>query len=264
MPLFCRHNRFEQNCPICSKEKEAERRASRPARPSAPRRAGAPSPSRPQRLVTRKIARAADDGYRNDLVPGLKATEDAQRLAACLTRAAHRLDFPGPYPEVAEESDVEAATLLAFLRTVGEENEGVVAAYRAWVERHGSQEKAIVGELSWSATRRFGRAFERLSIKGLSRAERFDFLCVLGAAGTYDLEADALHPGGTDATTVAAKRALVSGDPMLLERRARALAEATGVPIAALDRGLATWGSTEPVEAPDGPLYEQVCAALGV
>jgi hypothetical protein len=34
----------------------------------------------------------------------------------------------------------------------------------------------------------------------------------------------------------------VSGDKLLLERRARELAEATGVPLAALDRALAIWG----------------------
>ena len=100
----------------------------------------------------------------------------------------------------------------------------------------------------------------------MTRAQRFDFLAVLGAAGTFELAADALHPAvGTDPTTVAAKRALVSGETMLLERRAKALAEATGVPIAALDRGLATWDSTEPVETPrTGALHEQVRSALGV
>jgi hypothetical protein len=265
VPLFCRHNRFEQNCPICSKEKEAERRASRSARVGAPRRAGSPAtPARKPRLVTRKIARAVDDGYRNDLVPGLKATADAERLAACLTLATQRLEFPGPYPEVAEEADVEVATMLAFTLTV-EGDETLIAAYRAWIERHGTQERAIVGEASWNATRRFARAFERLSVKGISRAHRYDFLAVLGAAGTYELEADALHPAvGADATTVAAKRALVSGETMLLERRAKALAVATGVPIAALDKGLAAWDSTDPVEAPEGELYEQVLAALGV
>ena len=262
MPLFCRHNRFEQTCPICSREKEAERR---PTRPAGTRRSGAAaaSPSRPKRLVTRKLARAADDGYRNDLIPGVKATADAERLAACLTLATQRLQFPGPHPDIAEESDIEAATRLAFVRTVGEENEPLIAAYDAWAERHGAV-KAISGEASWNAVRRFARAYERLSLTGITRAQRFDFLVALGAAGTYDLEADALHPHGTDPTTVAAKRALVSGETMLLERRAKALAEATGVPIAALDKGLATWDSTEPVEAPDGPLHEQVSAALGV
>jgi hypothetical protein len=265
VPLFCRHNRFEQNCPICSREKEAERRASRPARASSPRRAGASAAAtRPKRLVTRKLARSADDGYRNDLVPGMKATEDAERLAACLVLATQRLEFPGPHPDVAEEPDVVLATRAAFMHTVGEESGALIAAFEAWGERHGGIEKAITGEPTWPATRRFARAYERLALPGITRAQRFDFLAVLGAAGTYDLEADALHPHGTDPTTVAAKRALVSGETMLLERRARALAEATGVPIAALDKGLATWDSTEPVEAPDGPLHEQVRAALGV
>ena len=266
VPLFCRHNRFEQNCPICSREKEAERRASRPARAATPRRAGAPaSPSRPQRLVTRKLAqRAADDGYRNDLIPGVKATEDAERLAACLVLATQRLEFPGPYPDVAEEPDVETATRAAFMHTVGEESGSMIAAFESWGQRHGGIEKGITGEPTWPATRRFARAYERLALPGITRAQRFDFLAVLGAAGTYDLEADALHPSGTDPATVAAKRALVSGETMLLERRARALAEATGVPIAALDKGLATWDSAEPVEAPDGPLHAQVRAGLSL
>ncbi len=266
MPLFCRHNRFEQNCPICSREKEAERRASRPARAAAPRRVGAPAATtRPQRMVTRKLApRAADDGYRNDLVPGIKATSDAERLAACLVLATRRLEFPGPYPDVAEEPDVETATRAAFMRTVGEESGALIAAFESWAQRYGGVEKAITGEATWPATRRFARAYERLTLPGLTRGQRFDFLAVLGAAATYDLEADALHPHGTDPATVAAKRALVSGETMFLERRAKALAEATGVPVAALDRGLATWDSTEPVEAPEGALHEQVSAALGV
>jgi hypothetical protein len=269
VPLFCRHNRFEQNCPICSREKEAERRATRPTRTgrvtTGTRHVGAPAaPARTKRLVTRKIARAADDGYRNDLVPGLRATEDAQRLAACLILATQRLEFPGPHPEIAEESDPETATRRAFMLTVGEDAGGLISAYDAWAARQGGAVKAITGEPSWAATRRFARAFERLSLPGITRGQRFDFLAVLGAAAVYELEADALHPSGTDATTVAAKRLLVSGDTMLLERRAKALTEATGVPVAALDRGLATWDSPAPVEAPEGPLYEQACAALAV
>jgi hypothetical protein len=35
----------------------------------------------------------------------------------------------------------------------------------------------------------------------------------------------------------------VSGDKLLLERRARDLAEAAGVPLGALDRALAIWGT---------------------
>jgi len=48
-----------------------------------------------------------------------------------------------------------------------------------------------------------------------------------------------------DAATQAAKRVLLSGDKMLLERRARDLAAACEVPLAALDRALGLWGDPE-------------------
>jgi len=39
----------------------------------------------------RQMARATDDGYRSPLVPGLKASTDAERLADELAFAATRL-----------------------------------------------------------------------------------------------------------------------------------------------------------------------------
>ena len=79
---------------------------------------------------------------------------------------------------------------------------------------------------------------------GFGRAARFDLLTALGAAGRYELNAGELQFGvGEDATTEAAKRVLVSGDKLLLERRARDLADACQVPLAALDRALAVWGT---------------------
>ena len=220
--------------------------------------------------MTRRLARAADDGYRNPLVPGLRATADAERLAAALTAAVARLEPPGPYPAVASEPDLEEATWLAFLLALAgpdapELQEAVIAgrpswasgelpelpggrgrtaaAYRAWVDRAGSQAAAFRGEAGWTPQRRFARVFERLSLPGFGRAERYDLLTALGAAGRYELEAGELLAEGEDATTEAAKRVFVSGDKLLLERRARDLAEACGVPIAALDRGLAAWGT---------------------
>ena len=115
--LFCRHNRMTARCPICSKELEAELRAKAPPRPPGIRRAAAaprarrPAAERPGGLVTRRIARAEDDGYRNPLVPGLRATADAERLAAALALAAERIEPPGPYEVVATEPDREQATL---------------------------------------------------------------------------------------------------------------------------------------------------------
>jgi hypothetical protein len=282
MPLFCRHNRLTANCPICSRELEAELRAKAPARP-APARARAQTTrtgTRPRGVVTRKLARAADDGYRNPLVPGLRATADAERLAAALTAAAARLEPPGPFPEVAEEPDLEEATWLAFLLALagadaratsdglaGTEVRAAIvdgrpswasgqnpelpgerartpAAYRAWAERAGSQAAAFRGEPSWTPQRRFARVFERLALPGFARAARFELLVGLGAAGRYEVEAGELQlASGDDATTEAAKRVLVSGDRLLLERRARELADACEVPLAALDRALAVWGT---------------------
>ena len=64
--------------------------------------------------------------------------------------------------------------------------------------------------------------FERLALPGFGRARRFDLLSALGAAGRYELTAgDGLLLGKEeDATTLAAKRLLVSGDRLLLDRRA--------------------------------------------
>ena len=94
-----------------------------------------------------------------------------------------------------------------------------------------------------------------LALPGFSRAARFELLAGLGAAGLYELQADTLHVGAEDdATTAAAKRALLSGDRMLLERRARDLAAACEVPLVALDRGLAWWDDAavqlDPLEEP--------------
>ena len=205
-------------------------------------------------MVTKRLARAADDGYRSPLAPGLRATADAERLASALAAAAARLEPPGPYPEVAAEPDLEEATWLAFLLATHNEERPSWAsgyapgrtaeAYRAWAERAGSQADAFRGEPSWTPQRRFSRVFERLALPGFARAARFDLLTALGAAGRYDLEAGELHlTAGEDATTEAAKRLLVSGDKLLLERRARDLAEAAEVPLAALDRALALWGA---------------------
>jgi hypothetical protein len=277
MPLFCRHNRLTVNCPICSRELEAELKSKMPARSARTRAQTSTSRGgRPRGVVTRKLARAADDGYRNALVPGLRATADAERLAAALAAAAARLEPPGPFPEVAAEPDLEEATWLAFLLALaGEELRAAVVdgrptwgsgdapelpgerartaeAYRAWAARSGSQAAAFRGEPAWTPQRRFGRLFERLAIPGFARAARFELLVGLGAAGRYELEAGELQlAAGNDATTEAAKRVLVSGDKLLLERRARELADACEVPLAALDRALAAWGTPGDNADPD-------------
>lgn len=300
MPTFCRHNRLIQNCPICSREQGIERRpllssstvgsseqsSSAPAR----RKAGAnPQRSGPGVKVQR-LARETDDGYRSSLVPGLKSSVDAARLAEELACSAGRLmalesDPPGLYAEVADgASDLEQRTWLAFLiaylcplqgeRPFAEidrvrtswptfpdlEAQEVTAgprssfepghsartfdAYLAWANRAGSQQAAFRGEPGWSPERRFDRLFERLALPGLDRDCRFDLLVTTGRLGLYELRAARLALGGANEVTIAAKRILGIGDPLLLERRAGELASACGVPLDALDLAFYNWSRT--------------------
>jgi hypothetical protein len=72
-------------------------------------------------MRVRRLARGGDDGYRCSLVPGLKSSADAERLADELAFAATRLEVlseepPGLYAEVADAGgDLEDRTWLAFL-----------------------------------------------------------------------------------------------------------------------------------------------------
>jgi hypothetical protein len=234
----------------------------------------------------RRIERGQDDGYRSRLVPGIKSSVEAERLAEELGFAATRLevltlDPPGLYAEVARPGDLEERTWLAFLiaylgpqedaepfaeiervRTPwasgtlpelavvgggprgaheGSRAAGTLEAYRAWVERAGGQAAAFAGEPSWTPERRFARLFERLALPGMHRDARYELLVSLGRLGLYELEAATLASGGENPVTHGAKRALGIGDPILLERRAQGLAEACGLPLAALDLGLRNW-----------------------
>jgi hypothetical protein len=335
LPSFCRHNRFAANCPICSRE-EAEK--------AAPRRTGlsssgghvtrkerttsrtARSRSTNNNLRVRRVARVSADGYSSQLVPGIKATADAERLAEELAFAAGRLAAlaaapAGLYAEVASlaaAGEFEEATWLAFLiaylgpldgedpwagiaaaRTswasgalpdltdvpLGPRSSHVPArgtttieAYRAWVERSGSQQRAFEGEAVWTPARRFQRVFERLAVKGFSRDARYDLLVTLGRLGVYELQGTSLFLGGDDETTVAAKRVFGIGDTLLLERRAADLAEACELPLEVLDVGLWNWSRPSarplvpggratlgaPVSEPDAEAYALAASALGL
>jgi hypothetical protein len=102
----------------------------------------------------------------------------------------------------------------------------------------GSLAAGLHGESSWTPERRFARLFDRLALKGLPRAVRFDLLVALGRAGALDVRADGLHLGN-DQVTHAAKRLFAVADVPLLERRAAAIVEATDVSWDALE--LALW-----------------------
>ncbi|MDP9399646.1 MAG: hypothetical protein M3P39_01550, partial [Actinomycetota bacterium] len=233
----------------------------------------------------RRLTRAVDDGFRSDLIPGIKASADARRLADELAFAAARLaeltvEPPGTYADAALAEDREEGLWLAFLTAWVSPAEGpepfaavrAVAVpwsgaelpalrddlprgpragaldprtppgYRAWASRAGGQAAALAGDAAWTAERRFARAFERLALPGLARAARFDFLASAGRLGLAELSPDALHLGGDEPTTLAAKRVFGIGDTLLLERRAADLAAGTGVPLGALDLALFNWG----------------------
>ena len=136
MPTFCRHNRFIERCPICSKtladHTPAAGRSSRSPRSAraagGARRASASGHARPPAggLRVQREGRAEDDGYRSELVPGLRASADASRLAHELAFASGRLLAlaaapPGLYGQARAlaADDLELATwtclLIAYL-----------------------------------------------------------------------------------------------------------------------------------------------------
>jgi hypothetical protein len=147
-------------------------------------------------------------------------------------------------------------------------------AYRRFAEHAGSQQAAFTGEPAWTPQRRFERLFERLALPGFGRMGRYDLLITLGRLGLYELRADSLHlisrsPSlGADPTPQAAKRVFGIGDPIHIERRAAALADAMSTPIEALDLALANWSSEErvtlgfPADTNDTHALERATAAL--
>lgn len=235
----------------------------------------------------RRVERAPDDGYDNELVPGLRSSDDGARLADELAFSVARLDElsadpPGLYAEAAAAaaSDREEAAWLAFLiayvsparggdawseiesarvpwatgeapaldgvsggpRTAHDPARGTatVEGYRAWAERSGGQLAGLRGDADWEPTRRFARTFERITLPGLARGAKYEFILTLGALGVLGVKAGTLAVGkdALDPVISSAKRVLGIGDAINLERRAAELARGTGVPFAALDLAL--------------------------
>lgn len=132
MPTFCRHNRFLERCPICSKTLpgHSSSTAAKPrAKGSARSSSGADGQRRRVRAESvrvRREGRSEDDGYRSTLLPGLRASADASRLAEEVAFSSGRLHAlasqpPGLYGEVRvlASEDLERATwtclLIAYL-----------------------------------------------------------------------------------------------------------------------------------------------------
>ena len=330
MPTFCRHNRFIERCPICSKTLPGNEPAG-----GSPRRAGTAGAKRagtsPGRgatgLKVRREGRAAEDGYSNELVPGLRASADAIRLAAEIDFAAMRLaalalDPPGLYGELRglAATDTEHATWgalisaylaptedpdpFASIRAVLAEVPGPAsldgdidalldeadtgprssrepgrARGRCWPMRSGSAVPA--GE----ARRWPSRATAPGLRSGVSPGSSNDLHCP--ASTVRDAMNFSSHWAAWGSTSCrptrcssearartrrrsAAKRVFGIGDPLLLERRAGALAAAAEVPLEALDLALANWAAPEratagfPASGGEGAPATEAAGALGV
>jgi hypothetical protein len=121
VPTFCRHGGVIEQCPICRSTIVSTPTGSTRSPSKRSRRSAGPAKRAPARggLRVRQEARAADDGYRCLLVPGLRAEVEARGLARELGFASGRIallgaDPPGLYGEVSTEPDLEEATWLAF------------------------------------------------------------------------------------------------------------------------------------------------------
>jgi hypothetical protein len=157
--------------------------------------------------------------------------------------------------ERGEQPSLEGIPLGPRTSHAPERGEETLRAYRHWGAQRvagaqdGTPADAFLGEPSWTPQRRFERIFERLALPGFARMGRYDLLVTIGQLGLYELEADSLHlsagRGGEpeDLTTVAAKRIFGIGEPIYLERRTRALADALTLELAALDLAFANWSA---------------------
>lgn len=131
VPTFCRHNRFTANCPICREPEPpaSARRTPRASSPGVHKAAGGGTGTRRRRAGTsgamrvRHVARAADDGYGSSLVPGLRASADAERLAEEIGFATGRLAAlamvpTGTWLEAGAMADAEEGLVLAVQTAV--------------------------------------------------------------------------------------------------------------------------------------------------
>lgn len=180
-------------------------------------------------MTVRRLDRSGDDGYENELLAGVRATADAARLARELVAASARLDALASAAPVTLDDLLPGAPVASEL---------------------------IAGATTPQA--RFDRAYERLARTGMKRPERVRGLIEAHARGLlselapWTLRLADAH--ATDPVLVAAKRALGIGDPVLLQRRLRALCDACEVPVAAAEEALERWSETTATDEPDPAL----------
>src|SRR5260370_18220034 len=97
MPTFCRHNRFIERCPICSKtlpSYAAEAKSSRRAGSTrAPAGGGAARPRarRGEGIRVQREGRTEQDGYGSELIPRVHASAHPRRLPQEIAVSTARL-----------------------------------------------------------------------------------------------------------------------------------------------------------------------------
>jgi hypothetical protein len=126
--------------------------------------------------------------------------------------------------------------------------------YRDWALRVGGQLRGLSAGGADPA-RRFDGAYRALALPGLTRPARYEFVVTLGALGLVEVAPwSLLLDAGRDPVSVAAKRAFLTGDAVLLQRRFGAFQRELDVPVAAFDLGLLNWDLRPGPGAPKGYL----------
>ncbi|MGO9249550.1 MAG: hypothetical protein ACLP7W_13350 [Solirubrobacteraceae bacterium] len=229
MPTFCRHNRFIERCPICSRTLPGAepvtgggRRSAREARAGAAGGVGGARGSsttgRHRRLpaggravrVHREV-RAQDDGYSSDLAPGLHASADAARLAEEIAFAGGRLlrmhtappDLFDEIRRLAGDGQLERATWMCFLTVylsplqIGDPFVGIRAALDREREVGRGDEDERVGESASEGASRQERGIP--SLEGIPLGPRTSHDPARGSETLLAYRHWAVHSGGTAA-----------------------------------------------------------------
>ena len=123
-------------------------------------------------------------------------------------------------------------------------------AYRRGSPGRGLAGAAFTRRAGWTPAAALRAPLRALALPGFGRVARYELLVTLGRLGLYELRGRlaAPRPGARAGVARATRRrwppsaCSAIGDPIHLERRAAALAEALSVPIEALDLAFANWG----------------------
>lgn len=173
-----------------------------------------------------------------------------------IDRLLVRWDDPLPDAEVLQTIDIGPRGAHAHDRGVA-----TLEAYREWAQRAGGQLKGLAGH-GPDAARRFDAAYRALALPGLTRPARFEFVVTVGTFELLDVAPWSLlldaGRSGRDLLSVAAKRAFLTGDAVLLQRRFGALVRELGVPVAACDLAFLNWELRPGPTAPRGFLVAGV------